>query len=274
MLRLLRIVHPRNTRLSLPRRKSTNRVFAGCSVNPSRSITSPIRRSASLAVDSVRHMATKSSAYRISFPSWPHRATQIRSSLLYRLFTGRGQYRPARSATSISARNFPTPRCAMAWIVSASTPAAPRLPRTRLHASHRTSLLRSGHTAHGNAASYSPWRTHIACVGVLVLFHWGCWPLPACPRTYLLASTIKARPLPSSVLSCTPSQVHRASRTPSRRQALSAFRPYMLGLARRGGQVGSLLFRTVLSRRATACDPGEIQHPFRSGMLSVAFAVT
>ena len=81
MLRLLRIVHPRNTKPSLPRRKSTNRVFAGCSVNPSRSIISPIRRSASLAADSVRHMATKSSAYRISFPSWPHRAAQIRSSL-------------------------------------------------------------------------------------------------------------------------------------------------------------------------------------------------
>ena len=35
----------------------------------------------------------------------------------------------------------PRPRCSMAWIVSASTPAAPPLLRTRLHASHRTSLL-------------------------------------------------------------------------------------------------------------------------------------
>ena len=70
----------------------------------------------------------------------------------------------------------------------------------------------------------------IACVGVLVLFRWGCWPSPACPRTYLLASPIKARPLPSSVLSCTPSPVLRTSRTPSRIRALSAFRPYMLGL--------------------------------------------
>ena len=78
--------------------------------------------------------------------------------------------------------------------------------------------------------SYSAWHTHIACVGVLVLFHWGCWPFPACPRTYLLASMIKARPLPSSVLSCTPSQVLRTSRPPSRLRALSAFRPYMLGL--------------------------------------------
>ena len=132
---------------------------------------------------------------------------------------------------------------------------------------------RSGRTVHENAVSYSAWHTHIACVGVLVLFRWGCWPFPACPRTYLLASTIKARPPPSSVLSCTPSPVHRASRTPSRHRALSAFRPYMLGLARRGCQVGSPLFRAVLSQRATACDPGEIQHPFRPRMLSVAFSV-
>jgi len=132
---------------------------------------------------------------------------------------------------------------------------------------------RSGRTVHENAVSYSAWHTHIACVGVLVLFRWGCWPFPACPRTYLLASTIKARPPPSSVLSCTPSPVHRASRTPSRHRALSAFRPYMLGLARRGCQVGSPLFRAVLSQRATACDPEEIQHPFRSRMLSVALAV-
>src|SRR5215472_660633 len=78
---------------------------------------------------------------------------------------------------------------------------------------------------------------------------------------------------PSSVLSCTPSPVHRASRTPSQPHALSAFRPYMRGLARLGCQVGSPLFRAVLSQRATACDPEEIQHPFRSRMLSVALAV-
>jgi hypothetical protein len=81
MLRLLRIVHPRNTKLSLPRLKSTNRVFVGCSVNPSQLITSPIRRRASLACDSVWHIATKSSQYRIRIPSWLHRAAQIRSNL-------------------------------------------------------------------------------------------------------------------------------------------------------------------------------------------------
>lgn len=73
MLRLLRIVHPRNTKLSFPRLKSTNRVFAGCSVRPTRFITSPIRRSASLARDSVPHSATKSSAYWIPPAScWRH----------------------------------------------------------------------------------------------------------------------------------------------------------------------------------------------------------
>src|SRR4029077_6809056 len=81
---------------------------------------------------------------------------------------------------------------------------------------------RSGHTEHGSAVFYSAWHTHIACVGVLVLFLWGCWPFRACPRTYLLASMIKAGPLPSSVLSCTPSSVLRTPRTPSRLLALSA----------------------------------------------------
>jgi hypothetical protein len=32
-------------------------------------------------------------------------------------------------------------------------------------------------------------------------------------------------------------------------------------------------FRIVQSQRATACDPEEVHHPFRSGMLSVAFAM-
>src|SRR5690349_11770905 len=61
MLLFLRIVHPRNTKLSFPRLKSTNRVFTGCSVKSSRFITNPIRRSASLAADAERHIATRSS---------------------------------------------------------------------------------------------------------------------------------------------------------------------------------------------------------------------
>src|SRR5579863_4678710 len=89
---------------------------------------------------------------------------------------------------------------------------------------------RSGRTTHGNAASYSAWHTHIACAGVVVLYRWGFWPFPACPRTYLLASVIKARPLPSSALSCTPSPVLRTSRTPSQLRATSAIRPYTPGL--------------------------------------------
>jgi hypothetical protein len=89
---------------------------------------------------------------------------------------------------------------------------------------------RSGRTTHGTAASYSAWHTHIACVGVVVLYQPGFWPFPACPRTYLPTSMIKARPLPSSALSCTPSLVLRTSRTPSRLRAFSAFRPYTHGL--------------------------------------------
>src|SRR6266581_5861028 len=75
---------------------------------------------------------------------------------------------------------------------------------------------RSGRTAHGIAVSYSAWHTPIACVGVVVLFHWGFWPFPACPRTYPLPGSIKAGPLPSGALSCTPSSVLRTPRTPSR----------------------------------------------------------
>jgi hypothetical protein len=78
--------------------------------------------------------------------------------------------------------------------------------------------------------SYSAWHTHIACVAVVVLFLWGCWPLPACPRTYLRTSVIKARPLPSGVLSCTSCSVLRASRSPSWLRAISAIQPFTPGL--------------------------------------------
>jgi hypothetical protein len=88
----------------------------------------------------------------------------------------------------------------------------------------------SGHTTHGIAASYSAWHTHRACVGVVVLFHWGCWPFPACPRTYLFTSMIKAGPLPSSALSCTPSSVLWAPRIPSWLRALSASALYARSL--------------------------------------------
>ena len=89
---------------------------------------------------------------------------------------------------------------------------------------------RSGHTAHGSAASYSAWHTPIACVGVLVLYLPGFWPFPACPRTYLRTSPIKAGSLPSSAFCCTPSSVLRTPRTPSRLRPLSAVRLYTRGL--------------------------------------------
>jgi hypothetical protein len=90
---------------------------------------------------------------------------------------------------------------------------------------------RSGRTAHGNAVSYSAWHTHIACVGVLALYLLpGCFPFPACPRAYLYTSPIKAGSLPSSALSCAPSQVLRTPRTPSRLRSISAVRPYTSGL--------------------------------------------
>jgi len=88
----------------------------------------------------------------------------------------------------------------------------------------------SGHTAHGIAASYSAWHTPIACVGVVVLYQWGYWLFPACPRTYPLPGSIKAGLLPSSALSCTLSPVLRTPRTPSRLRSLSAFRLYTPGL--------------------------------------------
>ena len=100
-------------------------------------------------------------------------------------------------------------------------------------------FCRPGRTAHGSVVSCSAWHTHIACVGVLVLFLWGCWPLLACPRTYLRPSMIKAGPLPSSALCCTPSSVLRTPRTPSRLRSLSAVQPYTfgLGLTRLPGRV-------------------------------------
>src|SRR5579863_6357558 len=44
--------------------------------------------------------------------------------------------------------------------------------------------------------------------------------------------------------------------------------------ARLGRQVGSLLFRTLLWKRATAPYPGKVPQSFRPRLLSVAFAVT
>src|SRR5208282_4315725 len=95
---------------------------------------------------------------------------------------------------------------------------------------------RSGRTAHETVVSYSAWHTHIACVGVVVLFLSGCWPFPACPRTYLLTSTIKARPLPSGAFCCTPSHLDAAvtcsSASESPFSQFTAFNPSTYSLPR------------------------------------------
>ncbi len=71
------------------------------------------------------------------------------------------------------------------------------------------------HTGPAPRATYSAWNRRV----LLDLAHthslrWSCctfslgfWPFPACPRTYPLPGSIKAVPLPSSALSCTPSSV-------------------------------------------------------------------
>jgi hypothetical protein len=60
---------------------------------------------------------------------------------MYRRRTGCGRYLPALRQSRSSVRNPTTPRCSIVFRVSPSTPAAPPLALTRLHASHRTSPL-------------------------------------------------------------------------------------------------------------------------------------
>src|SRR5215472_6995661 len=149
---------------------------------------------------------------------------------MYRRLTGSGRYRPSRSAAWISAKNSPTPRCSIAWIVSASTPAAPRLRRTRLHASHRTSLLQ--------IRSYNAWKRRV----LLCLAH--TYSLRWSSRTFSLG-VLAISGMPSHLPPGKPDQ----SRAPSlQRVILHAFagntdpsdslpappafglRPYTLGL--------------------------------------------
>ena len=80
------------------------------------------------------------------------------------------------------------------------------------------------------ASCLTPLGTHIELALESSYFFWGGWPSPACPRTYLRTSLIKARPLPSGVLCCTPSSLLRTSRTPSQLRSLSAVQPYTFGL--------------------------------------------
>jgi hypothetical protein len=154
---------------------------------------------------------------------------------MYCRLTGEGRYSPARRSACIPSRNWATP-CSR-WIATWLGPRPPPLRYCALASMLPTGRrsCRSGRTAHGNAVSYSAWHTSIACVGVLALYLLpGCFPFPACPRAYLYTSPIKAGPLPSSVLSCTPSPVLRTPRTPSWLLAISAVRLYTLGLCLTG----------------------------------------
>ncbi len=104
---------------------------------------------------------------------------------------------------------------------------------------------RSGHTAHGSDVPYSAWHTHIACVGVLALFHRGCWVFRPCPRAYLLPSLIEAGLLPSRVFPLLPWYYVPLGPPPgSARFQPSAL--YARSLPDAGCQVGSLLFRFPL----------------------------
>lgn len=148
----------------------------------------------------------------------------------------------------------PVPRWIAAWL----GPHPPPLRCCALASTLSTERhsCRSGHTARESVVPYSAWHTPIACVGVVVLYRRGCWPFPACPRTYLRPSSIKAGPLPSSALSCTPSQVLRAPRTPSRLRSTSAIRLYTSGLCPTRLPVrASPVPRSSLWKRATAYTP-------------------
>ena len=84
------------------------------------------------------------------------------------------------------------------WIATWLDPRPPPLHCCALASTLSTERhsCRSGRTTHGSAVSYSAWHTPIACAGVVVLYQWGFWPFPACPRTYLLAARSKQGPFP------------------------------------------------------------------------------
>src|SRR5262245_60292506 len=97
----------------------------------------------------------------------------------------------------------------------------------------------------------------------------GAWPRGA-PSLRTDRGSIKARSLPSSALWCTPQRYYEPLGFPPSSTQLQPSDLIHAVYARRGCQVGPLLFRVALCRRAGACDPGEVQHPFRFRMLSVA----
>ena len=81
----------------------------------------------------------------------------------------------------------------------------------------------------------------------------GLSPMPS--RLPPHAAMTQAGPLPSSRLSCLPSPVLRAPRTPSRLRVFSAMGLMDTAFALAGCRVGSPVFRIPLSKRAAASKP-------------------
>ena len=151
-----------------------------------------------------------------------------------------------RSRRSMPSRNTSTPFSSMDWIDSSSTPAAPRLLRTRFHASRRTSLCRSGRTARGNAVSCSAWRSRKVCAEVLALCLWGCWASRPCPRAYPQRKRDRSRvPSLQRFLAAFTGTTNPSDSLPAPRDFSPAL--YARSLPDVGCRVGSLLFRIIPS---------------------------
>jgi len=112
---------------------------------------------------------------------------------------------------------------------------------------------RSGHTMRETAVSCSAWHTPIAGSGVVVLYQWGFWPFPACPRTYPhIQARSKQGPFPPARFAARLRRYYEPLGLPpgSVRFQPSGLIPTVFACP--GRQVGSLLFRLALSQRATA----------------------
>src|SRR5271166_5261462 len=114
---------------------------------------------------------------------------------------------------------------------------------------------RSGRTAHGTAVSYSAWHTPIACVGVVVLFHWVFGRL----QHALALTPFQARstqgPFPPARCRARLLRYYDPLGLPpgSVRFPPSGLIPPVF--VRLHCQVGSLLFRVLLWKRSTALYP-------------------
>src|ERR1700693_947395 len=100
----------------------------------------------------------------------------------------------------------------MAWIVSPSIPAAPPLLRTRLHASHITSLLW--------IRSYSAWKRRVLlCLAHTYSLRWSC-------RTFS-SGILAVSGMPSHL----PPDKHDQSKAPSLQRVILRAFPGTLGLS-------------------------------------------